>query len=154
MDYKFFLVLFMALSSIQVSFSQAQIKKVKGTVTDGVAPLQNVNVRIKENGTGVRTNSDGQYEIRVEEGQTLVYSHVGKISIEIKVEDVTRFLNVEMFDKIEQLDGVTVTKRKRKSQKELLEEYPTNKNLVKTSFGVLGLIKSLFMSLPSTSFLL
>ena len=137
MNPKFFLALLLALSSLQGSFSQAQIKKVKGIVTDGVAPLHNVNVRIKENGTGVKTNSEGHYEIRVDEGQTLVYSYVGKSSIEIVVEDVTRFLNIEMFDKIEQLDEVTVTQRKRRSQKELLEEYPTNKNLVKTSFGVL-----------------
>ncbi|NAY91138.1 hypothetical protein GTQ34_04325 [Muricauda sp. JGD-17] len=136
MKYKFLLAL-LVFPITQFVFSQAQLKKVEGIITDGYMPLQNVNITVKEDETGVLTDEKGRYEIRVDEGQTLVYSYVGKQSIEIVVEDVTRFLNIEMYDKIEVLDGVTVTKRKKRSQKELLEEYNNNKDLFKTAFGIL-----------------
>ncbi|MDC6364498.1 MULTISPECIES: carboxypeptidase-like regulatory domain-containing protein [Flavobacteriaceae] len=134
-------ILFLTLSGVllclQVTFSQAQIKTIKGIVTDGLVPLKNVNIIVKESENGVKTDAEGRYEIQVDEGQTLEYSYVGKSTIEIVIEDVTEFLNIEMFDKIEELEGVTVTKKKRKSQKELLFEYNTNENLIKSSFGLL-----------------
>lgn len=123
--------------STSLMWSQAQMKRIQGNITDGFEPLHNVNISIKESDTGVKTDAEGKYSILAEEGQTLVYSYVGKQTIEIMVEDVTRFLNIEMFDRVEELKGVTVTKRKRKSQKELLEEYQSNSKLIKTGFGIL-----------------
>ncbi|SHG34458.1 carboxypeptidase-like regulatory domain-containing protein [Flagellimonas flava] len=117
--------------------AQVQVKKIKGIVTDGLSPLSNVNISIKDSDQGVKTDKTGRYEIYADEGQVLVYSYVGKQDMEIMIQDVTRFLNVEMFDKIEELDEVTVTKRSKKSQVELFKEYQENKSLIKTGFGIL-----------------
>ncbi|MEM9647402.1 MAG: carboxypeptidase-like regulatory domain-containing protein [Bacteroidota bacterium] len=117
--------------------AQVQVKKIQGIVTDGISPLHNVNISIKEGEKGVKTDKTGRYEIYADEGQVLVYTYVGKQDMEIMIQDVTRFLNVEMFDKIEELDEVTVTKRSKKSQVELFKEYQENKSLIKTGFGIL-----------------
>lgn len=126
---------FLLLTSI--IFSQEEIKKIRGIITDGFEPLQNVNILVKGTDIGIKTNKLGKYEIFANEGQTLVYSYVGKQPVEIIIEDVTEFLNIALYDRVEELEGVTVTKRKRKTQKDLLNEFNENKNLIKTGFGIL-----------------
>lgn len=132
---KIVFLFFLSLTSI--IFSQEEIKKISGIVTDGFAPLQNVNILVKGTDVGIKTDKLGKYSIFANEGQTLVYSYVGKQPVEIIIEDVTEFLNIVLYDKVEELEGVTVTKRKRKSQKDLLNEYNENRNLIKTGFGIL-----------------
>lgn len=132
---KIIFLFFLSLTSI--TFSQEEIKKIRGIVTDGFEPLQNVNILVKGTDIGIKTNKLGKYEIFANEGQTLVYSYVGKQPVEIIIEDVTEFLNIVLYDKVEELEGVTVTKRKRKTQKDLFNEYNENKNLIKTGFGIL-----------------
>jgi hypothetical protein len=120
-------------------FSQTQLKKIRGIVSDGMNPLSKVSIVVKGNDSGTESQTDGTYEIYANEGETLVYSYVGKQPMEIIVEDVTSILNVVLYDRIEELDEVVVTKRKRirKSQKDLFLEYNSNKNLIKTRFGIL-----------------
>ncbi len=130
----FLLLFFLQYSAI---LSQEQNKIVRGIVTDGLKSVQNVNIFIKGTDKGIKTDKLGKYRIAVDEGQTLVYSYVGKQTVEIIIEDVTEFLNIALHDKVEELEGVTITKRKRKTQKDLFNEYNENKNLIKTGFGVL-----------------
>ncbi|MEZ4811337.1 MAG: carboxypeptidase-like regulatory domain-containing protein [Allomuricauda sp.] len=130
-------VLSFFLLSVTMAFSQAQVKKIKGIVTDGADPLPKASIMVKETDRGVESKEDGSYEIYADEGQTLIYSYVGKKTTEVIVEDVTTILNVTLYDNIEELDEVVVTKRKKKSQKDLLYEYNSNKNLIKTRFGIL-----------------
>jgi len=121
----------------QISVAQEVLKIIEGTVTDGLEPISNVNIIVKNTERGLKTDEAGKYRILANEGETLVYSYVGKQTIEIIVEDVTEFLNITMYDKINELDEVLVTKRKLKSQKDLFNEYNTNKNLIKTAYGIL-----------------
>ncbi|MFD2098766.1 carboxypeptidase-like regulatory domain-containing protein [Flagellimonas iocasae] len=122
-----------------LAFSQTQIKKIHGIVTDGVEPLSQVSIIVKGTDRGTFSKLNGSYEIYANEGETLVYSYVGKQSMEIIVEDVTEVLNITLYDNIQKLDEVVVTesKNKRKSQKDLFLEYNSNKNLIKTRFGIL-----------------
>ncbi|MCL6266125.1 carboxypeptidase-like regulatory domain-containing protein [Flagellimonas myxillae] len=127
------LVLLMAFAPC----SWGQTKQVRGSVSDGKAPLANVNIKIKGTDTNTLTDGEGKYQIEVYEGEMLVFSHQGKKTVEIVVEDITRNLNVTLKSWVEELDEVVVTKRRKKSQNELFKEYNTNKNLIKTSFGIL-----------------
>ncbi|MFC6859890.1 SusC/RagA family TonB-linked outer membrane protein [Zunongwangia atlantica] len=69
------LTLFMVLV-VQLVF--AQEKNVSGTVVDeGGLPLPGVNVIEKGTNNGVQTNFDGEYNISVTEGSTIVFSYVG-----------------------------------------------------------------------------
>ncbi|WP_425237323.1 carboxypeptidase-like regulatory domain-containing protein [Ulvibacterium sp.] len=119
--------------------SQETIKTIKGIISDGQYPLRDVNINIKDADRLARTDASGKYEIKAREGETLVYSHMGKETLEILVEDVTTFLNVTLRDEIQELDEVVVTKRYHKTQQELFAEYNSNKNLIKTIFGILDI---------------
>ncbi len=124
------------------AYSQKQIT-VSGRVTDDKNLLPDVTVMVKETGQGTKTDSEGWYKIRVTVGQVLQFSHLGMVPVEVITEDVTTFLNIAMYPNIEELDEVTVKKRKR-SQKELEKQYSTNKNLIRTAFGIIDKERSGF----------
>jgi len=133
-------ILFLLICTI--AYSQNEIT-VSGWVTDGKNILPNAVVTVKETGEGVKTDAEGKYKLTAEVGQVLQFSHLGMVSLEVITEDVTKFLNITMYPKIEELDEVVVQKRKR-SQKELEKQYPTNKNLIKTAFGIIDKERSGF----------
>ena len=100
------------LSPAAVDFSVAnplQSRTVSGTVVseaDG-EPLIGVSVYLKGNtGKGVVTDLNGQYSLAVPEGGTLVFSYVGYVSQEIKVE--SSVINVRLKEDSELLDEVVV----------------------------------------------
>lgn len=69
---------------VQIAF--AQLKTVTGTVVDEDGlPLPGVNVIVKGTSNGAQTNFDGEYTIRVSEGQVLTFSYVGFTAQEIPV---------------------------------------------------------------------
>lgn len=117
--------------------SQETEKFISGIVTLDGSPLSNVNITIKGSVKGVKTADDGRFEITAKPKDILLFSYVGMHATEILVTEKTELLSVKLVPKVEVLDEVTVKKRKRKTQKELLADYPTNKNLVKTSLGIL-----------------
>ena len=111
---------------------------ITGKVTDGTAPLVNVNITVADSEEGTKTDTKGFYKIIVDEGATLNYSHVGYQNVEIVTEDISRALNIIMVIKVNQLDNVTVTKRKpRRNQRQLREDYYLDKNLINTAFGII-----------------
>lgn len=122
---------------VSVSMTFAQSKQIQGFVTDGFERLTNVSVQVAETDASAKTDVNGAYKIKAEVGQTLVYSYPGKDNVEVIIEDVTQFLNIVLSEYVEELDEVVITQTKRKTQNELLLEYNTNKNLVKTAFGIL-----------------
>jgi TonB-linked SusC/RagA family outer membrane protein len=72
--------------------------EVTGTVTDAQTgePLPGVNIQVKGTTIGTITNSEGNYSIDVpEEANTLIFSFVGKITVEKTVGD-KKVINVAM----------------------------------------------------------
>lgn len=126
--------LFLLFSQV---YSQETLKTISGVVSDGQVPLRDVNIIVKNTDRLAKTDKYGKYEISAYEGETLIYSYVGKKTLEILVEDVTTFLNVTLKDEVQELDEVVVTKRYRKTQNELRREYDTNKDLIKTIHGIM-----------------
>ncbi|HLU81264.1 MAG TPA: carboxypeptidase-like regulatory domain-containing protein, partial [Flavobacteriaceae bacterium] len=56
----------------------AQERTISGTVNDDAGlPLPGVNIIIEGTTTGTQSDFDGNYSIRANEGQTLVFSYVG-----------------------------------------------------------------------------
>lgn len=133
MKKNFFLLVALCIST----FGFAQERWISGIVKDGESPMSNVQIQIINEGTSVKTNAEGKYRILASTGDLLYYTSDGMETIQIRVEDVTRVLNVDMFPKIEKLENVTVTTRRRASQKELEEDYYFNPNIIKTVFGYL-----------------
>ncbi|WP_422079851.1 carboxypeptidase-like regulatory domain-containing protein [Ulvibacterium sp.] len=135
MKHLFPALLFLLFSQV---YSQETLRTIRGLVSDGQEPIKDVNISIKDTDRLTTTDASGKYEISAHEGETLVYSYVGKKTLEILVEDVTTFLNVTLKDEVQELDEVVVTKKKyRRTQNELRLDYNTDKNLIKTVHGIM-----------------
>jgi len=65
------------LLAFVVQFTFAQEKTITGTVTDETGPLPGVSIIIKGSTTGTETDFDGNYTIKANTGDVLVYSFVG-----------------------------------------------------------------------------
>ena len=100
------MTLFMAFV---MQFSYAQEKTVTGTVAsaaDGL-PLPGVNVIVKGTTRGVQTDFDGNYSIKANQGETLVFSFVSMKTAEIKI-GTSSTVNLSMQEDIASLDEVVV----------------------------------------------
>jgi len=111
--------------------------KIFGKVSDGKNPIANVNVKIVDNDTSTITDSEGAYELMARTGDILEFSYTGLRTVNIRVEDVTRVLNPIMIPDVTELDEVEVTASKRRSQKDMEEDYSINTNIIRTAWGYL-----------------
>lgn len=99
------LVLFMALISMTVA--SAQNITVKGIVQDAAdkSPLPGVNVLIKGTTTGTVTNFDGEYEIKCNQGDIIVFSFIGYTTQEAQASNT---LNIDLVSDTQNLEDVVV----------------------------------------------
>lgn len=124
----YFLLILPALLVAQES------RLIKGKITDGNLPLPDVAISIEGKSGGTYTNSEGRYEIEAEPGELLIFSYTGMLTRKIRVEDVTRYVNISLVPDYTELEEVTVQKRL-KTQEELSREYALNTNVIRTAFG-------------------
>ena len=109
-------------------------KIIRGIITNGDEVLVDAVVQNLNTGKSYFTDTDGKYAAEAAEGEFLKYSFYGFKEIEIKVEDVTRILNVKLEPKVNVLEGVTVTKRLHR-QERLEQEYESNEQIIRTFLG-------------------
>lgn len=135
MTYKLLLVLFVTPFFI---FSQQEIQ-ITGRVTDGIRPIENVNVFVKNAAVGTTTNSDGYYELIAFDSDKLIYSFQGKVNQVFKVSDIEKTHNVVLLPEINALDGVTIERNKYRvrSQKALFDAYNIEQDIIKNKFQLL-----------------
>lgn len=131
------IVLFLSLL-IPPQESHAQ---VTGRVRDANnQPIPQVNIVVQNTNRGTQTNIQGEYTITAYPGDILFFSHLGMQSEEVSVKKNASVINVRMTAasiEIEEVEIKTKAKTAYKSQKELLKEFPANKNLIKTTWGIL-----------------
>ncbi len=127
---------------VAVVSAQMEYRSISGVVSDGNGPLEEVVVANMDSNVEVRTDKRGRYEIDALKGERLAYNYNGKKTIEIDVEDVTQFLNVELKNEVQELSEVVITKKRTKSQLELSREYNGNPDLIRTSYGIIDTKKS------------
>ncbi|MGS4345478.1 SusC/RagA family TonB-linked outer membrane protein [Myroides odoratus] len=101
---KWTLVLFMALF---VQFSFAQEKTLKGVVTEDGFPLPGATVVIKGTTMGTQTDLDGNYSIKVKEGEVVSFSFIGLKDVTYKVGAANTY-NVTMTAVEDMLEEVVV----------------------------------------------
>lgn len=130
-----FLFLWLALPF----YSQSSEINISGWVTDvWEVPIPNVNILHRGTQRGTQTDDDGHFSISIPANEVLVFSSLGYGSYELAVPETEEELKIVLSPMATALDEVTLKKRKRKTQKDILAEYPKNTNLVKTSRGVLN----------------
>lgn len=96
------------LSSISLNAAGGPRISVSGTVTsesDG-EPLIGVSILIKGTNDGVATDVDGRYTLHASKGDVLVFSSIGYLTTEVKVEN--NVIDVAMKDDVLKLDDVVV----------------------------------------------
>ncbi|MET3114307.1 TonB-linked SusC/RagA family outer membrane protein [Pedobacter sp. CG_S7] len=89
----------------------AQEKVIKGKVTsaeDGL-PLPGVTVKIKGTNTGVMTSNDGDYTLKVNAGQTLIFSFIGTLDQEKVVGATATTISVSLKQDSQGLNEVAIT---------------------------------------------
>jgi Ca-activated chloride channel family protein len=102
------ILLLIVLTIMAMSNGMAQDITVKGKVTgaDDGGPLAGCSVVVKGSTTGTVTDLDGQYSITTQKGKTLVFSYIGYISKEVKVNGAT--INVALKPDNQSLDEIVV----------------------------------------------
>jgi len=123
---------------ISTTIVNAQSKLIKGKLSHMETPLVNAEITIKNSDAKVKSGLDGSYSISAEIGDIIQYNYPGLETVEIVVEDVTYILNVNLNQRVTELNEVVVKGSNRKSQVELEIEYATNTNLIRTAYGVLS----------------
>lgn len=84
-----------------------QLKKVSGKIVDALKePMIGVSVIEKGTSNGVISDLDGNYELQVKEGATIVFSYVGYVTQEKKV--TANIINITMKEDSKTLDEVVV----------------------------------------------
>lgn len=127
--------IFLAILFLSFSLNgQKLTKTIFGTITDDSDVLVEAFVTNLNDGIINVTDSDGKYRIEAREGDTLQFSFLGMYPKEIKVEDITRVLNIKLKPKVTALEGVTVT-NKLHPQERLEQEYDSNKGIIRTFNG-------------------
>jgi len=90
-----------------VAFGYAQQITVKGTVKDGSGqPLMGASVLVKGTSHGTAADFDGNFELKVDKGVTLVVSSVGYKSREVAAKAGT--MNIVLQEDTQQLEDVVV----------------------------------------------
>ena len=118
--------------------AQETTKAIFGSITDGLSPMKNVAISINDVPATTFSDDHGKYRIDAKLNDHINYSYQGFKTMVIKVEDVTRVLNLTMVLDVQELEEVTVLGSNRKSQKHLALEYTSNDNIIRTAFGYLN----------------
>ena len=123
---------------VSATFVQAQSKYIKGKLSHMETPLVNAEISIQNSDIKTKSGLNGAYAISAEIGDIIEYRYQGLETVEIVVEDVTSVLNVSLNQMLTELDEVVVKGSNRKSQRDLELDYPHNKNLIRTAYGILN----------------
>ena len=94
-------------ASVAHAVTQQNLKTVKGTVTDNYGPVIGASVIVKGTSRGVITNLDGEFQLEVPVGATIVVSFVGYNNKEIKYSGQSS-LQVKLAEDVQQLQEVQV----------------------------------------------
>ncbi|MGN1229824.1 MAG: SusC/RagA family TonB-linked outer membrane protein, partial [Prevotella sp.] len=98
------ILLFLCMS---VLTAQAQTNTVKGTVSGSDGPVIGATVKVKGSSTGVVTDYDGNYTIKVKPGDVLTFSYLGMSTKEVKVGKQSK-IDVTLVEDDKLLDEVVV----------------------------------------------
>jgi len=81
---------------------------INGIITSMGQPLQNIDVIVKDSNRSTKTDINGHYQINANVGEVIEYKHLDYKTISIIVEDITKTLNLEMSNDINELDEITL----------------------------------------------
>ncbi|ETN95094.1 vWA domain-containing protein [Zhouia amylolytica] len=96
------------LFSLLAIFTFAKERTITGVVTNNGQPLPGVNIVVKGSTNGTTTDFDGNYSIKAETGNVLVFSYIGMKTKEIKITNQSVY-NVVLESDHSTLEEIVVT---------------------------------------------
>ena len=92
-----------------VAFANAQTVEIKGIVSDSKTKsgVSGVNISLKNTKKGVATDLNGNYSIKVNVNDSVVFSSIGYVSQEFKIEK-SQILNISLLEEANKLEEVIV----------------------------------------------
>ena len=135
----------------KVASTKAVINKgeVTGTVYGSEGILIGATIAIKGTSIGVITDINGQFNIKANKGDTLVFSYLGKTPKEVIVEDLNP-LNIQLIGDETELNEVVVTGQK-KQEPEMVETGYGKVNKEKLGYAVKTISEKELMSANATN---
>ena len=91
-------------SVVSSSPEDSNQQRIRGTVSYDGQPLENVHIVVKGSSTVTTSDSNGEYIIAANPGQTLEFTHISFKKVAIILEDTSEVLNIAMNPKTEILD--------------------------------------------------
>jgi len=110
-----------------------QEKNISGIVSDSIGPMPGVNVIIKRTQQGTQTDLDGKFNIKVKEGETLVFSFLGMIDKPIIV-DKSNFYQIKLIEDKKSIDKMFITAGGIARKKNKIPNHNQNSCIEKRSF--------------------
>ncbi len=121
------LISFLLIFSLSITYAQAQKNMVKGIVFDEIGtPLPGASVTIKGTKTGVTTDFDGNYMIKVGPTGILKVSFMGFTSKEIAVKGRTK-IDITLKPDVSQLDEVMIVSFGQQKKRSIVSSMTTVK---------------------------
>ena len=124
-----------ALISFTTTYAQETLKTVKGKIMYLDGPVVNAVIKVSSSDAILKSTVDGSYEVQAYQGDVITFSYPSLRAMEVVVEDVTRILNISMSPDVNVLDEVVVEASKRRSQRDMEEDYVINENIIRTAYG-------------------
>ncbi|MCF6224279.1 MAG: carboxypeptidase-like regulatory domain-containing protein, partial [Flavobacteriaceae bacterium] len=107
--------------------NHSSLKEISGTVKNLDKPLANVNITINNKNKNLKSNVQGNYNIKANIGDLIQFRYMGFKTVTIIVEDITSVLNINMVTEVIKLDetvlatnnyeGKTLKNEKKKKRK-------------------------------------
>ena len=91
-----------------LQFSFAQTKTISGIVSDKSGVLPGVSVVLKSSNKGTETDFDGNYSLKANEGDVLVFRYLGMKTLE-KTVGTSTVINVVLEEDVNTLDEIVIT---------------------------------------------
>ncbi len=129
---------------------------ISGTVKDASdSPIPGVNVSVKGTNTGVITDVNGHYTLRVDGNAIVIFSFIGFETVEILVNNKT-IIDVQLTESVQALDEVVIIGYGTTTKKELtgavasLKEEDFNKGIFNDPMGLIqGKVAGLSITRPN-----
>ena len=101
--------LFSNVKSDNYNYSTFFQQPVKGTVTDPEGlPLPGVSIVVKGTLNGVQTDFDGNFSIKAQSEDILVFSYIGMETLSVEVSNSSDSINISMQESASELDEVVI----------------------------------------------
>jgi hypothetical protein len=96
------------MSCLGYSPQQQPTYIMKGKVYDEAGAVPGVNIQLKNKPVGTTTNTDGEFTIRAQRGDMIVFSFLGYETVEYLVTEEKQDIEIRLTEAIHQLEEVQV----------------------------------------------